>query len=164
MIKIMFSILNIFRASPDDLLASKLCTEKTFYNFFINDLKHCRHEVIIESPFMTQKRVLTLAPVFAKLTKRGIKVIVTTRDPKEHDTYLRFQATAAIAYLKLLGVEVRLLSNHHHRKLAILDKKILWEGSLNILSQNNSAEIMRRIKSKELSNQMLHFIKCNRLF
>jgi hypothetical protein len=47
----------------------------------------------------------------------------------------------------------------HHRKLAILDRSILWEGSLNILSQNSSSEIMRRIQSAELAWQMAHFTK-----
>lgn len=160
----MFNLLNRCKTPADDLLSSKLCTEKTFYDRFSADLKRCQNEVIIESPFLTQKRILTLAPIFAKLTKRGVKITVVTRNPKEHDTYLYIQSKTAITYLSLIGVEVKLLSNYHHRKLAILDKRILWEGSLNILSQNNSSEIMRRIDSKELSCQMLRFIKYNLLF
>ena len=47
----------------------------------------------------------------------------------------------------------------HHRKLAIIDEEILWEGSLNILSQGDSCEIMRRTVSSSLVYQMLCFIK-----
>jgi hypothetical protein len=49
-------------------------------------------------------------------------------------------------------------SNHHHRKLAILDREILWEGSLNILSQSRSREIMRRIKEKKYAQEMFNFL------
>ena len=51
-----------------------------------------------------------------------------------------------------------------HRKLAIIDGQILWEGSLNILSQVLSREIMRRTNSIELAHQMIQFTKINNRF
>ncbi len=59
--------------------------------------------------------------------------------------------------LQELGVEV-LITGGHHRKLAIIDQQILYEGSLNILSQNDSCEVMRRIYSEQLADQMLVFV------
>ncbi len=59
----------------------------------------------------------------------------------------------------MMGVQVLLCSGNHHRKLAIIDRKILWEGSLNILSQVRSREIMRRIEGKELAIQMFKFLR-----
>lgn len=50
------------------------------------------------------------------------------------------------------------MTGAHHRKLAIIDDDILWEGGLNVLSQNDSCEIMRRIKSNEVFKQMMQFI------
>jgi len=61
-----------------------------------------------------------------------------------------------------LGVQVLLCVGNHHRKLAILDRKILWEGSLNILSQTHSREIMRRIDSSKLTGEMFKFLKLER--
>lgn len=55
-----------------------------------------------------------------------------------------------------IGIDV-LFTGGHHRKLAIFDKRIPWEGSLNILSQNDSCEITRRIESEVLAQQMLDF-------
>lgn len=40
--------------------------------------------------------------------------------------------------------------------------KVLWEGSLNILSQHDSCEVMRRIHSERLANEMIKFIGINR--
>jgi hypothetical protein len=50
----------------------------------------------------------------------------------------------------------------HHRKLAIIDRRLLWEGSLNMLSQNDSCEIMRRIESNSLATQMIHFARLDK--
>ncbi|HPF30831.1 MAG TPA: hypothetical protein PLO25_00775 [Candidatus Saccharibacteria bacterium] len=49
-----------------------------------------------------------------------------------------------------------LFTSGHHRKLVIIDG-ILWEGSLNILSQNDSCELMRRMQPEELVKEMLRF-------
>jgi len=70
---------------------------------------------------------------------------------------MRTPAEVGIATLQDLGVLV-LFTGGHHRKLAIIDRQITWEGSLNILSQTDSCEVMRRIESAELTKQMISFI------
>lgn len=57
-----------------------------------------------------------------------------------------------------LGIEV-LRTLGHQRKLAIIDDNVLWEGSLNILSQYDSCEVMRRIKSDVAVKEMVMFTK-----
>ena len=129
-------------ATPD----SKLYDESKFYEAFIRDLKKCRSELIIESAYMTTKRVHFLLPHFEKLKKSHVRVIINTRDPEEHENYLREEARRSLSLLLEIGVQV-LFSESLHRKTAIIDRTILWEGSLNILSQNNSREVMRRTES-----------------
>lgn len=145
-----------FKYHSLDLVGSQLYNEQTFYKAFNHDIACCRNEAIIESPFMTTQRVNTLLPYFRKAIARGVKVIVNTRHPQEHDQYMRTEAEKCIAILQGIGVEV-LFTGGHHRKLAIFDRAILWEGSLNTLSQNDSCEIMRRIESGQLVSQLIDF-------
>jgi len=149
--------------SPSDLLTSTLYNEKYFYPTFMRDLKRCKTEVIIESPYMTMPRVQVLLPTLKKLARRGVKIRVNTRFPGHHDTQLRTQAYQATKALQSVGVRVFYFSDYHHRKIAVLDGRILYEGSLNILSQCRSAEIMRRIESEELSKQMIRFLRLKRV-
>ncbi len=138
----------------NSLLSSRLYDQNTFYEAFLHDLNKCEADVIIESPFITVKRTTFLKPTLEKLVGRGVRVIVTTREPKEDDRYN--ETITALAMLHELGVEI-LLTGNHHRKLAIIDRRVLYEGSLNILSQHDSCEIMRRIESEEIGLQMLVF-------
>ncbi len=147
------------KPSLTPLLKSKLFDENTFYEAFIKDIKKCKEEVIIESPYITCNRMELLEPVFQKLVKHGVKVHIITRSPEEHSENLARQAELEISILEEMGIQVLLCPGNHHRKLAILDRKILWEGSLNILSQAYSREIMRRIESQELTIQMFNFLK-----
>lgn len=147
--------------ASSDLIDSKLYSERTFYAAFENDLLKSKSEVIIESPFITGNRVASLLPIFTKMRSRNIAVTINTRHPAEHDTPFDVQAWSVIKELQYLGINV-LFTGGHHRKLAILDKKVLWEGSLNILSQNQSCEIMRRIVSPTMAGQMIQFIRLDK--
>jgi phosphatidylserine/phosphatidylglycerophosphate/cardiolipin synthase-like enzyme len=153
----MFSLLR-HNSAPTDLLSSKLYDENNFYPAFVKDLNNCLHEVIIESPFITNRRFGQLLPTLQKLKDRRIRVTVNTKDPIEHDNeYLKEEAHRAIASMQRMGIHV-LYTTGHHRKLAIIDRQILYEGSLNVLSQNDSCEVMRRIESSQLAWQLVKFL------
>ena len=106
----------------------------------------------------------TFTPIFEELLKRNVKIYVITRDPKEHNEYMEIQSEEEISMFEIIGVQTLLCSGNHHRKLAIIDRKILWEGSLNILSQNNSREIMRRIEDEDMAIQMFNFLEFGKYF
>lgn len=128
----------------------------------MKDLRECRKEVIIESPYITSERMKILTPVFADLIENGVSIYVITRNPKEHDEILAKQAETEIQKFENIGVQTLLCVGNHHRKLAIIDRIILWEGSLNILSQARSREIMRRIQSSELATETFNFLNLNK--
>ena len=160
----MISIFHLKKANPSNLLSSSLYDERNFYKGFTNDLRSAKHEVIIESPYLTVKRSHELAPLLRKLNKRNVYVRVNTREPRHHTRDLRNQALQAIQILKGVGVRVYVCTDLRHRKLAAIDGTILWEGSLNIFSQNNSREIMRRTVSASLCLQMMRFTGVKRKF
>jgi hypothetical protein len=141
----------------NNLSPSRLYDQNTFYNAFLKDLRRTKSLVIIESPFITKKRMQQLLPILKKLRDKDIRIIVNTKPFNEHDAIYREQVIWAVGVMQDMGIDV-LLTCGHHRKLAIIDD-ILWEGSLNILSQNDSCEIMRRIKSKKCVDVMVRFIK-----
>jgi hypothetical protein len=153
----MAQLLCRFKRSAPGLATSQLYNEQTFYRAFERDLACCRNEAVIESPFLTTRRIQMLLPTLRKMVTRGVRVTINTKPPQEQEDYMCAEAEASIALLQNIGVEI-LFTGGHHRKLAIFDRTVLWEGSLNILSQNDSCEIMRRIESETLSMQMLDFV------
>lgn len=125
------------KANATDILSSKLYNEQTFYKTFANDVRKARRHVIIESPFLTERRALQFCQQFKRISKRNVKITVNTRNPRHHDKSLEIQAWKAMRRLRDSGVKVHTYDDLRHRKLAVIDERILWEGSLNILSQNN---------------------------
>lgn len=143
----------MFRRFPE----SSLYDQDTFYQAFGRDLRHARREVIIESPFITTNRMELLLPILRKLSRRGVRIVVNTRHPEDHEGDYCRQAAEAVVDLQNMGATV-LYTGRHHRKLAIIDRKVFYEGSLNILSYRDSCEIMRRVVSSVEAKRLLKFI------
>jgi len=141
---------------------SQLFDETTFYSEFINDLAHCSKEIIIESPYITAKRMNMLMPVLTRAVNKGVTIYVLTRDPREHTNMMVDEAESTIQQFENIGVHVFICTGNDHRKLAIIDRKILWEGSLNILSQTNSREIMRRMVGESHAQELMKFLELSK--
>lgn len=140
-----------------DFLSSKLFDQNSFYDTFMCDLAKARHEVVIESPFLTYKRLNFFLPTFRKLVHHNVRIVINTKPPGECEAGLSLQAEQRIEALLELNVQV-IVTGGHHRKLAIIDRNLLYEGSLNILSRHDSCEVMRRIESKPIAMEMINFI------
>ena len=152
-------MINLFsRTTNSDLVHSRLYNEKTFYKAFSKDLKKAKREVVIESPFMTISRTTEILSLCHKAIKRGVKIKIYTRNPKDHSAGMRMQAYVAIKKLRNIGVKVKVCNDLRHRKISIIDRSILWEGSLNMLSHRNSKELMRRTESARMCRQIASFV------
>jgi phosphatidylserine/phosphatidylglycerophosphate/cardiolipin synthase-like enzyme len=136
---------------------SGLYDQNTFDRQFLKDIARAQSSLVIESPFIRLSRVEQLTPVIIKLRRRGVCVIINTRSPQEHDDIYETQAVEAIAMLQNLGAKV-LITVKHHRKIAVIDREVFYEGSLNILSYYDSCEIMRRTVSPNEAEVLLRFI------
>ena len=119
----MFRFLKTQPKSDDNLLSSRLYDQDSFYGAFKDDLKKAKSQVVIESPFISAKRMTVLLPVFRTRTRRGVQLVINRKPPHEHEPEYRVQAEQAVARLLGLGVIV-LFTGGHHRKLVIIDRSV----------------------------------------
>jgi hypothetical protein len=154
--------INNVSAVEKEVEKSRLFDETDFYPHFIKDLLGAKSEVVIDSPYITTERARIFTPIFEHLINKGVKIFVLTRQPKEHDSGIKYQAESEIKNFEEMGIVVLPFIGYVHRKLAIIDRNILWEGSLNILSQRDSHEIMRRFVGTETAQQMMTFLKLDK--
>jgi len=128
-------------------------SEKEFWPAFINDLANIENEVIIFSPFLTPIRVGKLQYHFSHLVNKGKKIYVLTLPPNHQPIIMRKDAIQAIKQLKQLGIVVKFRDNMHE-KIALVDRRIKWVGSLNILSHNDKQEYMERCVGENAAKEL----------
>lgn len=138
-----------------------LYDEHTFYKAFLDDLPTAKKEVIIYSPFVSKFRTDCLRPSIEKLINRNIDVFIFTRPIGEYETIIQPQIKCALERLETLGVHVLFPGRYIHQKVAIIDREILWDGSLNIMSHRASNEMMRRTLDETCAAQVMSHIGIN---
>ena len=78
---------------------SKLYDQNTFDNQFMHDLRKAQKSIIIESPFLRTARVERFIPIFHRLKKRSVKILLNTKPLEEHDEIYKLQAQKSLSLL-----------------------------------------------------------------
>jgi len=112
------------------LLNPEVLSPKEFYDRFFNELMDAS-EVIIYSPFTNHKRVLEVVN-FIKRSKANVTVYTRPEDDFT-GKYAEWQKIN-IEELKKVGVNV-IVKGMMHEKAVLIDDKIAYFGSLNVLSR-----------------------------
>lgn len=136
--------------------------EHTFYPAFIKDIRKAEKDVIIYSPFISKYRADFFRKTFVRLRIKNIKLTIFTRPIGEHEEYVQEEARAATQIYESLGAKVVFLDGSIHEKIAVIDKKILWTGSMNILSQRSSRELMTRVENEDFTAQVISCLDLDR--
>lgn len=132
-------------------------TEGTFYPAFLKDLTRARETIVIFSPFATSAGTARWVDSLRAALARGVKTRIVTRPPEEFGGGWSGEVTELIQALRDLGIIVDLRARMHE-KIAILDGRILWHGSLNILSHRDTHESMLRLESPAACQQLGRFL------
>lgn len=152
----------IYHNIGDDILQNfqvdglKHFTEEYFYEDFFSEINTCNKSLTIYSPFIANNRVTNnfSQTFFQNLTDRNIKMKIITKPVNEHPIANRSFANNCISLWKTMGITI-IEKQGMHEKIAILDNKIIYHGSLNILSQWHSQETMLKILGQNSVNELL---------
>lgn len=145
-----------------ELQKLNLFDEKTFYRAFIRDMLEAKKEIVIYSPFISKFRSEYFKDTLLKLRRRNVAVFIFTRPLEDHELFARSEIRSALKDYEDYGACLIYLPGFIHQKAAIIDREILWEGSLNILSQIKSREIMRRSADEESARQVMIYLGLNK--
>jgi len=126
----------------------------SFLPVFINDIAAAKKEILIVSPFVTRRRASWMMQHLEVALRNKVKVIVVTKrvdDFKEKDTTA---LKGALDFLQGSGVSMVFRSNIH-QKFAVIDHKIVWYGSINLLSFGSAEESIMRLESPTIANELI---------
>jgi len=132
-------------------------TEGTFYPAFFRDLSRATESIVIFSPFITEQGAGRWMDILRAKAAEGVRVRLVTQPPKHQGGVLGEKAREVISGIMKLDMVVDLRAAMHE-KFAIIDNRILWHGSLNILSHKDTSESMFRILSSGACRQIARFV------
>lgn len=130
----------------------------TFLPVYKNDLLNAAREILIVSPFVTKRRVSQMLPFLAAALDRKVKVVVVTRPAADFKEKDRPALEETLALLHAAGVHVAYKSNIH-QKFAVFDQKIVWYGSINLLSFGRAEESIMRLENPGIADELIGSIQ-----
>ncbi len=125
----------------------------SFFPVYLNDMDNAVKQVLIVSPFITKKRVIQMMGHFDPLLKKQVDITIITKPADNHKEGAKILFDSVVLLLKETGVKV-LLKPNIHQKFAIIDEKITWYGSINLLSFGSSEESIMRLASSSIAFEL----------
>ena len=150
-----------YKAKGEDIQSASLdiiFDKDSFLPVFSNDLAGSKKEILIVSPFVRKRRSMQMLKQLRNALDKGIRTIVLTRPAEDFKTKDRMALQQVLEELKNNGISVVFKSNIH-QKFAIMDQKIVWYGSINLLSYGTAQESIMRIESSNIANELIKSIE-----
>ncbi|MDR2652384.1 MAG: phospholipase D-like domain-containing protein [Prevotellaceae bacterium] len=111
---------------------------------------------MIISSFLRKKRTENILEWLKRPLQNDISITVVTRPP---DTY-RKEPERIKECIEYLQTSVTVVQKPYiHQKYVIIDDRLVWYGSLNLMSYGSSEESMMRLESRELAAELYTIIR-----
>lgn len=129
-----------------------------FMTVFSNDISSAKSDIVIVSPYMTKKRLSQMLNILSSGINNGAKLTIITRPEADYKEKDKSAFSDMLNSIRLTGAKLIFKSNIH-QKFAIIDQRIVWYGSINLLSFGNSEESVMRLDSINIANELIGTIE-----
>lgn len=124
-----------------------------FLTVFTNDISSAKSEIIIVSPFIGKRRLPRMLHILAAAISNGVKITVITRPEADYKETDRLSVREMADRIRNCGINLFFKTNIH-QKFAVIDQRIVWYGSINLLSFGSSEESIMRLDSLNIANEL----------
>ena len=125
-----------------------------FLTVFSNDITSAKSDIVIVSPYVTKKRLDQMLSIFMTGINNGAKLTIITLPETDYKERDRLTFEEMISSIKNTGASIIFKSNIH-QKFAVIDQRIVWYGSINLLSFGNSEENIMRLDNLSIANELI---------
>ncbi|MBU1565486.1 MAG: DEAD/DEAH box helicase family protein [Proteobacteria bacterium] len=128
--------------------------KSNFLPVYGNDILAAEREILIVSPFVTKRRTLQMIQQLEIPLRNKVRVIVVTRPTGDFGKKVPTALQGTLDMLQHAGVNVVFRSNIH-QKFALIDQKVVWYGSINLLIFGSAEESIMRLESPNIASELL---------
>ena len=116
---------------------------------FLTDISNPKHSIVISCPKVRIRPQSKITKHLILLATRGVEIMVYAKEENE-DTLQLQQQGISVAIISTLSLH-----------LAIIDKMIIWYGSINILGYHSLEDNLIRFKDPEIATNLLGLLSKN---
>ncbi len=137
----------------EDTLTDYIFDKNSFLPVYRNDIINAVSEIMIISPFVRKNRVLQVVDYWKNNLHQNVNMTIITRPINDFKEADQPAINDTLSFLKISGVKTLFRSNIH-QKFAIIDNRIVWYGSINLLSFGNAEESIMRLENSFIAKEL----------
>mgnify|MGYP002624577811 CR=1 FL=1 len=125
-----------------------------YLDVYWGDLLESKKEIIISSPSLNNEKVNKLIRNLALKQEMGLKVTIVTWHPDVYKYGKSDVRMSLLDRLKKAGFKIWFVEGNCEH-FAVIDQKIVWYGSMNLLSKEDAEDNLMRVYSEEIAAELL---------
>ncbi|MCQ2499613.1 MAG: DEAD/DEAH box helicase family protein [Lachnospiraceae bacterium] len=126
----------------------------SYESVYEKDLLEANNEIVISSPGLNQSKVTSFIRLIRRKQEDGIKLTIVTLDSEGYPEEKIEDTKLLIQMLKDNAINV-CEKEHMHEHFAVIDKQIVWYGSMNLLSRAKADDNLIRVESKDAALELM---------
>ena len=130
---------------------------ESYAEVFGADLQTANSEIVISSPGLGSKKVWKFIHDVVPLQERGVRITVLTLASSSYPEDAAAHHEELIASLSGAGITVK-CADSCREHFAVIDRTLVWYGSMNLLSREKEDDSMMRLESAQIAEELL--LKC----
>jgi len=111
-------------------------------------------EIIISSSGINAAKVKRVINLIKRSQESGVDITVITLEPENYTISQIEKTRQLIEQLLSVGIRVKLMPIMHEH-YAIIDREIVWYGSINLLSREKDDDNLMRVESSEIAQELM---------
>lgn len=115
---------------------------ETYGDAFRADIINAKSEVLISSPYVSAAGSERLLRAYVAMVNKDVKVFLVTYPSSRYSDDITDRIKKIHNKLMIAGIELQFV-DHIPSKYAVIDKEILWYGSMNLVSNIKEDDEMR---------------------
>ena len=141
-------------ACGEKQVANAIYDMESYAEIYWRDIEEAISDVIISSPRLNNQKVNHLIALLGKRQELGVKVTIVTWHPDAYKYGRDDVRMELMERLRKAGFEIRLVEEtcEHY---AVIDRNIVWYGSMNLLSKEDAEDNLMRVCSKDIAAELL---------
>lgn len=124
-----------------------------FLPVYQNDVMTAAQETVTVSPFVTRRRTMQMLPNMEAPIRTRVSLLVVTRPANACREKDRALLKETFATLQAAGVRL-LFRPNIHQKFAVMDRKSVWYGSINLLSYGSAQKSIMRLEGPNIVQEL----------
>lgn len=129
-----------------------------FMTVLSNDVSTAKSDMVIVSPYMTKKRLNNMMNILSSGINNGAKLTIITRPESDYKEKDKSTFEEMLNSITSAGASIIFKSNIY-QKFAVIDQRIVWYGSINLLSFGSAEESIMRLDSINIANELIATIE-----